>query len=166
VMSVAQQELERRVKMLEEARAAFHQLKRSRPEAQQPPAKKKRKRKKRDQSLSSPAGGDTGRQAEEGKPASYAPPNSVSAHPFVTDVGDHCETPFEAYADIAPVLHGLARSLGVESARLRIYDPYFCEGGVCTHLHKLGFHCVMNDNVDFYKVRSCVFCCVGCTCCR
>lgn len=84
--------------------------------------------------------------------AKYVPAQSVSNHPFATDMGDHCETPFEAYADVAPLLHGLARDLGLSAAHLRIYDPYYCEGGAKVHLAALGFTTVINENVDFYKV--------------
>jgi len=82
----------------------------------------------------------------------YVPAQSVSSHPFATDLGDHCETPFEAYADVAPLLHGLARDLGLSAAQLRIYDPYYCEGGAKVHLAALGFTTVINENVDFYEV--------------
>lgn len=33
---------------------------------------------------------------------------------------------------------------------LRIYDPYYCQGGVAKHLAKLGFTNVHNENEDFY----------------
>jgi hypothetical protein len=76
----------------------------------------------------------------------------VSSHPFPTDVGDHCETPLEAYTDVVPLLRGLARDLGLSSpAALRIYDPFFCEGSMKAHLAALGFPRVLNENVDFYQ---------------
>ena len=86
----------------------------------------------------------------------FVPAQSVSSHPFVTDLGDHCETPFEAYADVAPLLRGLAHDLGLSPAQLRIYDPYYCEGGAKVHLAALGFTTVINENVDFYKVLDTV----------
>lgn len=36
--------------------------------------------------------------------------------------------------------------------KLKIYDPYFCEGSVVKHLNRLGFTDVYNKNEDFYKV--------------
>eukprot|EP01135_Chromosphaera_perkinsii_P001451 Nk52_evm1s172 gene=Nk52_evmTU1s172 len=82
------------------------------------------------------------------------------------DVTDHAETPLQAYRDIAPLLHRLGKRLysgkksqGTEgggggappSARLRIYDPYYCEGQTVRHLELLGFPCVYNRNEDFYE---------------
>jgi hypothetical protein len=46
--------------------------------------------------------------------------------PFATDFNDHFETPKVAYRDIRPLLRRCARSCGVEPAKLRVYDPYFC----------------------------------------
>ncbi len=46
--------------------------------------------------------------------------------PFATDFNDHFETPKRAYRDIRPLLRRCARSCGVEPAKLRVYDPYFC----------------------------------------
>ena len=74
----------------------------------------------------------------------------MSEHPFAADPGDHCETPIEAYADIAPLLRGLAFDLGKTPETLRIYDPYYCEGSVVRHLGSLGFSSVHNVNEDFY----------------
>lgn len=74
-------------------------------------------------------------------------------HPFATEPGDHAETPFCAYEDIAPLLHRLAERLDVTPGSLRIYDPFFCEGRVSTHLSTLGFTTVYNRNEDFYAVQ-------------
>jgi len=52
----------------------------------------------------------------------------VGSHPFVTEYGDHFETPLEAYAHIAPALILLAEKLEVPMAQLRIYDPFYCAG--------------------------------------
>ena len=49
---------------------------------------------------------------------------------FEADELDHCETAPEAYAHVAPVLRQLATSLGTDTAALRIYDPYYCNGAV------------------------------------
>jgi hypothetical protein len=73
---------------------------------------------------------------------------------------DHCESPPEAYADIAPLLGWLAGRLGRRKhgpggkgqARLRVWDPYFCDGAVARHLGSQGFPRVHNANEDFYAV--------------
>jgi hypothetical protein len=49
----------------------------------------------------------------------------VTKYPYPVDDADHCETPAEAYADAAPILHSLARQLGKTAAELKIWDPYF-----------------------------------------
>ena len=77
-------------------------------------------------------------------------PAIASLHPFPTDPHDHAETPYAAYADIEPLLFGLALQLRSNKARLRIWDPYFCEGSALRHLGKLGFLRVCNVNEDFY----------------
>ena len=70
---------------------------------------------------------------------------------------DHCETPLQAYEDIAPLLDLLIQQeklLGGKKASrsgLRIYDPYFCTGKMKQHLARLGFDDVYNENVDCYK---------------
>ena len=46
----------------------------------------------------------------------------IVRHPFQTSAADHCETPYEAYADIAPVLKCLATLMGKDCAQLRIYE--------------------------------------------
>ena len=48
-------------------------------------------------------------------------PAQKSGLTFETEWHDHCETPFEAYRDIEPVLFQLAMSLGLSKAALRIY---------------------------------------------
>jgi len=63
---------------------------------------------------------------------------------------DHFETPLKAYQDIESALTLIARDLGVKSAQLRIYDPFYCDGSVKTHLAQLGFENVYNENEDFY----------------
>ena len=49
-------------------------------------------------------------------------------HPFKVALDDHCESPMEAYRDIAPLLHQLAKKLNKQPADLSIYDPYYCAG--------------------------------------
>ena len=56
-------------------------------------------------------------------PASRA--QTATKYPYPVDDADHCETPAEAYADAAPILHSLARQLGKTAAELKIWDPYF-----------------------------------------
>lgn len=80
-----------------------------------------------------------------------APATWLGDHPFEADLGDHCETPLEAYQDIEPILAGLAKQIGKPKSSLRIYDPYFCEGSMKRHLASLGFDTVINENVDFYQ---------------
>jgi len=70
---------------------------------------------------------------------------------FDADELDHCETAPQAYTHVAPLLTSLARSLGVEPAALRIYDPYFCNGAAARHLSEVGFESVHNKNEDFYE---------------
>ena len=71
-------------------------------------------------------------------------------HPFVTDPSDHCETPLEAYEDIAGFLKALADSSKNTPGSLKIYDPYYCAGGVKRRLSTLGFNTVYNEPEDFY----------------
>lgn len=51
-----------------------------------------------------------------------------TVHPFVTEAGDHAETPIEAYQHIAPLLARIAHRLQKPVAELVVYDPYYCEG--------------------------------------
>mmetsp|Transcript_13909 Transcript_13909/g.20530 ORF Transcript_13909/g.20530 Transcript_13909/m.20530 type:complete len:316 (-) Transcript_13909:4249-5196(-) len=71
-------------------------------------------------------------------------------HAFGVDERDHCETPLDAYKDIVQILDFVAKSLGKKRCSLRIYDPYFCNGGVKDKLKSLGFLEVINENKDFY----------------
>lgn len=81
---------------------------------------------------------------------------SPGSHPFQVDDSDHCETPFQAYKDLEAVLDRLlwidikAKKKRPRS-ELKIYDPYYCDGGVKTKLGSLGFTKVINRNRDFYK---------------
>lgn len=84
-------------------------------------------------------------------------------YPFEADDADHAETPVEAYRDIAPVLARLAEALGKTKATLRVYDPYFCAGGVVKRLAKYGFKKVYNRCEDFYEMIETVRACSPCT---
>ena len=75
---------------------------------------------------------------------------ATTATPVSTDPDDHCETPLEAYADVVPFLTALASRLGVHPAKLRVYDPYFCAGGVKDRLGLLGYGTVFNACRDAY----------------
>lgn len=71
--------------------------------------------------------------------------------PFPTEPDDHCESPREAYTHILPLLSKLA---GKDASKLRIYDPYFCDGAVKQNLGELGFPNVHNQKEDCYEVWS------------
>ena len=81
-------------------------------------------------------------------------PVTASPHPFVCDARDHAETPFEAFRDVEPLLFRLALALGKTKATLRILDPFYCEGSVKTHLGRLGFPLVRNENEDFWAALA------------
>ena len=72
--------------------------------------------------------------------------------PFAADTDDHCETSPLAYTHIVPILNYIAERLHKKPCDLKIYDPYYCAGGVVHHLNKLGFHNVYNKAEDFYNV--------------
>jgi hypothetical protein len=82
--------------------------------------------------------------------ASNTGDTEINDFPFATDESDHCETPLQAYKDIAPMLKLLAQALGVKPKNLRVYDPYYCGGSVKAHLRSLGFPNCYNEKVDFY----------------
>ena len=75
--------------------------------------------------------------------------------PYPVDPDDHCESPFNAYQDIQPILDKLVQILGKKSKeKLKIYDPYYCNGSVIDHLSSLGYTNVYNKKKDCYKVWS------------
>ena len=74
-------------------------------------------------------------------------------HAFEVDEDDHAETPREAYEDLAPFLHKLAELRGKSAAKLKVLDPYYCDGSVKEHLGALGFTRVKNENKDAYRKR-------------
>eukprot|EP00980_Cylindrotheca_fusiformis_P016162 scaffold4805_cov136-Cylindrotheca_fusiformis.AAC.17 len=78
-------------------------------------------------------------------------PERRPQYSFQVDDTDHCETPMDAYRDLLDVLDRLAKSLGKTRSNLKIYDPYFCDGGVKRKLGSLGFDSVINRNRDFYQ---------------
>ena len=71
--------------------------------------------------------------------------------PFPVDYCDHFETSSTAVRDVAPFLSQIATSMGKSLSTLRIYDPFYCAGGIKAHLHELGFTTVINRCVDFYS---------------
>eukprot|EP01065_Artemidia_motanka_P018506 TRINITY_DN21811_c0_g1_i1.p1 TRINITY_DN21811_c0_g1~~TRINITY_DN21811_c0_g1_i1.p1 ORF type:complete len:247 (+),score=79.39 TRINITY_DN21811_c0_g1_i1:54-794(+) len=75
-----------------------------------------------------------------------------SDHPFEAEYGDHFETQTDALRDVAPLLRALATALGKKPAELRIYDPYYCSGGVKKGWREVGFPRCANENVDCYAV--------------
>lgn len=77
---------------------------------------------------------------------------------FQADADDHAETPYRAYADIAAALDWLAQRLRKSRKELKIYDPYYCAGGVKRRLGELGFLRVTNENVDCYSTWRNVEC--------
>ena len=99
-------------------------------------------------------------------PQQQQPPGS---HPFEVDDSDHCETPLRAYQDICVILDQLLLPIGDTNnatktapvttnrnnrkprSSLRIYDPYYCDGGVKIKLASMGFTNVINENRDFYQ---------------
>ena len=70
---------------------------------------------------------------------------------FAADEDDHCETAPEAYGHVASLLRQTATALGIHPVEsLRIYDPYYCNGGVVRRLKRHGFLRVYNCREDFY----------------
>eukprot|EP01032_Pedospumella_encystans_P008144 gene8144-9700_t len=69
---------------------------------------------------------------------------------FAVDYNDHFETPPIAYKDLSPVLEALAHCVGKTTADLAVYDPYWCEGSMVSHMRELGYENVINRNRDFY----------------
>jgi hypothetical protein len=82
--------------------------------------------------------------------------------PFETDPDDHCESPLEAYEDIVPLLKVIVSSGGAavrgggsrpkSPSEVKIYDPYYCNGGMVRHLNQLGYPHVYNQMEDCYEV--------------
>ena len=49
-----------------------------------------------------------------------------------------------AYADIVPVLSSIAGTIGKSHKEIIIFDPFYCQGSVRSHLAALGFTNVIN----------------------
>lgn len=69
---------------------------------------------------------------------------------FEVDYNDHFETPLVAYQDIIPILLETAKLLNKSKSQLIIYDPYYCQGNMKSHLSSFGYTNVINNNEDFY----------------
>lgn len=96
--------------------------------------------------------GDTGGSAQRkgGKEGGECPPPQrtrpeMPALSFSSDPDDHCETSFEAYEQVKPLLLELCKHLRKDAGNLRIYDPYFCTGQTKQLLASLGFTAVYNE---------------------
>ena len=74
--------------------------------------------------------------------------------PYPTDSNDHCETPEQAYRDVVSILKRISKKIAKvkKSKKLKIYDPYYCNGGVIDKLSLLGYPKVHNEKVDCYSV--------------
>jgi hypothetical protein len=100
-------------------------------------------------------------------------------YPYQVDYCDHFETPFQAYQDIAPIMdellsvkhcprtsdaHISTLPTGMKAppdpildghrkktrAKIRIYDPYYCNGASACILRDLGYTPV-HEKRDFYE---------------
>lgn len=60
---------------------------------------------------------------------------------------DDRETPKNALQDVLPLLTALD---GQQEGPVRVYDPYYCRGGIKVVLAELGFPDVHNEDVDCY----------------
>jgi hypothetical protein len=125
-----------------------------------------------------PAGAAAGRSAHSPSPSSDEPGSAAAAattttaaavaaaFPFEADPDDHCESPLEAYQDIA---HLLRKALelrrqqqhapdrpgdAAEGGSGTVYDPYYCNGSVIENLKRLGFGSVYNRKEDCYAAWS------------
>lgn len=86
----------------------------------------------------------------EMKPNNLLP--SGPSFPYPTNPDDHCETPLESYHDILPILDELSKSRGGKRSKIRIYDPYYCNGSVVKHFESLGYTNVYNRKENCYDV--------------
>lgn len=91
------------------------------------------------------------RKPAKGGTAAAAPHRSFKAsdYSFPVDYCDQFETPRQAYADIVPVLQQIQADN--KRDKLRIWDPFYCNGAVKAHLQALGFDEVYNENEDAYR---------------
>ena len=72
-----------------------------------------------------------------------------------TSAADDRETPMRALRDVAALLRALAAEKGEDSSPFRIYDPYYCRGGIRTRLLPLlpTTFTIYNAPEDFYRVK-------------
>jgi hypothetical protein len=116
-------------------------------------AKKLKKQKSREAKTKNGEGREVKENDEQGKLQGKESSKGDESleYPYTVDDDDHCESPLQAYEDIAPILDAIKESLGYDHrSQLRIYDPYFCEGVMKGHLASLGFTDVYNELEDFY----------------
>jgi hypothetical protein len=76
--------------------------------------------------------------------------NKDQRHVFQVNSLDHCESPRIAYEHIQPVLNELAKYANTKD--VQIWDPFYCDGTVKSHLESFGFQNVHHKNEDFYAV--------------
>ncbi|GKY94481.1 hypothetical protein MPSEU_000414000 [Mayamaea pseudoterrestris] len=82
--------------------------------------------------------------------ATIEPTPKAVDFPYATEEDDHCESPLEAYQDVALLLKRLERN-SKNVSEFTIYDPYYCNGAVCQHLKEIGFDHVYNRKEDCYE---------------
>lgn len=118
--------------------------------------KKKKKRNKEKKKSSEDSGFDKNNDREQNDKTTIVEEKEENIYPYEVLDDDHCESPFEAYRDIAPLLNALFSTIKgnlPEKTSLSIYDPYFCEGQMKNHLSRLGFDNVYNKKEDFYYMK-------------
>ena len=74
---------------------------------------------------------------------------NAQSFPYVVDYCDHFETPREAYDDLVPIMQELQPTTS-KKPKLRVYDPYYCNGRTAILLKELGFTAI-HEKRDFYK---------------
>jgi hypothetical protein len=80
---------------------------------------------------------------------------SQSASSVPVSRADHMETSDAAVRDVATLLTTLARRCmgkGQDTAGLRLWDPYFCQGSVKKLYARYGFPRCHNEPEDFYEL--------------
>eukprot|EP00934_Nitzschia_sp_Nitz4_P004046 Nitzschia sp. Nitz4//scaffold106_size73319//26794//28158//NITZ4_005733-RA/size73319-augustus-gene-0.1-mRNA-1//1//CDS//3329532511//4036//frame0 len=99
------------------------------------------------------AGESTASTATAATAATASQDASSLDFPFETDPDDHCESPKEAYQNVVPFLQSIgSRGSHIPASKLKIYDPYFCNGAVVRNLQELGFPNVYNQKEDCYEI--------------
>ena len=118
--------------------------------------KKERERQARDGEASAESDGDDGRKRkhdadEAGVARESEAVETAPEFPYPADVDDHCESPVEAYQDIAALLHALAATIHPKKpTNVRLYDPFYCAGAAKRNLQAIGFPNVYHEREDFY----------------